>query len=426
MAKHRTPEPIDRKAPCPIMRNCGGCEWLGLPYRKQLNRKHAAMEELYRPLIERFAWPVQVDAVLGMGPSREAGPVTIEDAPLASPRAFRHKAATPFAPGTNGARDEVCCGFFARGTHRIIPCASCAVEAQGSRDTLNDVARLASELGIPAYDEDRRQGQLRHAVLRVGWRTSEAMLTLVTRTRDVPHLDELVDAVIRAHPDLVTIAQNVNPRVTNAILGGETRVLHGEPRMRDRLLDCMFEISPVSFYQVNPQQTEVLYQRAIEEMEIAEGDVVLDTYCGSGTIGIAAAAHARAHGVRMRLVGVERNVEGVRDAARNAQINELESTSEFIARDATEYMQEAAKKNEPIDVLIMDPPRAGSTPQFIEAAVALAPRRIVYISCNPVTQVRDLELFGASGYRVERLTPVDLFPHTAHTEMIATLSRIRP
>lgn len=303
-----------------------------------------------------------------------------------------------------------------------MPCPACPVEAPGARELLNEVARLASDLGIPAYDEDRRQGQLRYAVLRCGWRTNESMLTLVTRTREVPHLDALAQAIAREHPGIVTIAQNVNPRVTNAILGGETRLLHGEPRMHDQLLDCTFEISPVSFYQVNPQQTEVLYQSAIDGMQLREGDTVLDTYCGSGTIGLAAAASARANGAHVRLIGVERNVEGMRDAQRNAQANGLEGMSDFIARDATEYMREAAEQGLNVDVLIMDPPRAGSTPAFVEAATSLKPRRIVYISCNPVTHVRDLELFGEAGYRVDRLTPVDLFPHTTHTEMIATLT----
>lgn len=157
-------------------------------------------------------------------------------------------------------------------------------------------------------------------------------------------------------------------------------------------------------------------------MQLREGDTVLDTYCGSGTIGLAAAASARANGAHVRLIGVERNVEGMRDAQRNAQANGLEGMSDFIARDATEYMREAAEQGLNVDVLIMDPPRAGSTPAFVEAATSLKPRRIVYISCNPVTHVRDLELFGEASYRVDRLTPVDLFPHTTHTEMIATLT----
>lgn len=410
------------------MHACGGCEWLGLPYRKQLARKHAATAELFEPLLEAFSWDVEVAPVLGMGASREDGPVTVDDAPLAAPRMFRHKAATPFAPGRGkDERHVVHSGFFARGTHDIIPCPTCAVEALGTRELLNEVACACERLGIPAYDEDRDTGQIRYAIVRAGWRTDEMMLTLVTRNRSVPHLDKLVEELRAFEPRLVTIAQNVNPRRTNAILGGETHVLWGADRMADRLLECTFEISPTSFYQVNPQQTEVLYRCAIEGMDLQEGDVVLDAYCGSGTIGLSAAAAARTAGRNVKLIGVERNVEGVRDARRNAALNGMGETSpvpaQFIAQDATVYLQQAAANGTHVDVLIMDPPRAGSTPAFLAAAAALAPRRIVYISCNPVTQVRDLELLGEAGYTPQCLTPVDLFPHTSHVEKVAVLTR---
>lgn len=417
-----------REGPCPYMRTCGGCEWLGLPYRKQLARKHAAMTELFAPLIERFGWDAHVEPVLGMGQSREGGPVTVDDAPLASPRAFRHKAASPFAPSKNGG---IQAGFFARGTHAIVPCDACAVEAPGARELLNEVARIAAKLGIPAYDEDKRTGQLRYAVVRAGWRTDDMMLTLVTRSRNVAGLDKLVDGLRAFEPRLVTVAHNINPRVTNAILGGETHVLYGAERMRDQLLDCTFEISPTSFYQVNPQQTEVLYQLAIDGMGLQANDTVLDTYCGSGTIGLCAAASMRGKAGGLHLVGVERNVEGVRDAERNAVINGMagENTDDeqgsvrFVAQDATEYMRGEAAKGTHVDVVIMDPPRAGSTPEFLDAAATLGPRRIVYISCNPATQVRDLEQLGELGYQLERLTPVDLFPHTSHVETVAVLTQ---
>lgn len=417
----------DTGAPCAIMHTCGGCEWLGLPYRKQLARKLNAMKELYAPLITSRAWDVEVSPVIGMGmaghPRSGASEAdTGHGSPAAtaprSPRAFRHKAATPFAPGPG---HRVRCGFFARGTHDIIACPTCVVETTGARETLNDIAAIATELQIPAYDEDRRCGELRYAILRAGWRTGERMVTLVTRTREVPRISDLANRLLELHPEIVTIAHNINPRVTNAILGGETHVIFGRDRMRDALLGCTFEISPTSFYQVNPEQTETLYASAIEAADLHDGDVVLDAYCGSGTIGLCAAASARAEGKDITLIGVERNAEGIRDAKRNAQLNSLEESSHFIARDATEYMLEAARTNTKIDALIMDPPRAGSTPAFIEAAAALAPRTIVYISCNPATQVRDLELFAHKGYAATSLIPVDLFPHTSHTEMIATL-----
>lgn len=389
------------------MRECGGCEWLGLPYRKQLARKQAAMKELFGELLD----PDVIQPIVPMAGTAESPK---------SPRSFRYKAATPFAPGPRG---RVRCGFFARGTHDIVFCPECAVEAPGARHILNEVSRIATRLRIPAYDEDRHQGLLRYAVLRMGWRTNEAMLTLVTRDRHVPRMHELVDTLREVDPRIVTIAQNINPRPGNAILGSETRILFGPPRMRDKLLGCTFEISPTSFYQTNPAQTETLYQLAIDGMELQANDVLLDAYCGSGTIGLCAADTARAASLNIKLLGVERNPEGIRDARRNAQLNNLETTASFITGDATEYLQHVAADGERADVLALDPPRAGSTPEFLAAACAMEPRRIVYISCNPTTQARDLEILAQQDYYTLRLTPVDMFPHTAHVETVAVLER---
>lgn len=397
------------------MRECGGCEHLGLPYRKQLARKQAAMEELFGPLFERTGWDIAIDPVVGMGGTAAAGK-------LPSPRGFRHKATTPFAPGPHG---QVRCGLFARGTHQIIEIPGCPVEAPGAREILTEVARAAEACRVPAYDEDTRRGHLRYAVLRLGWRTDEGLLTVVTAQGDVPRREEFIERLQGISPRLTTIAQNVNPRVTNAILGSETRIWAGAPRMRDRLLGCTFEISPGAFYQTNPDQTETLYRIAIEGMDLQEGDVLLDAYCGSGTIGLCALRDAVDRGVGARLIGVERNAAGIEDARRNAEVNGLAGQASFIAEDATAHLRRAAERSERVDVLALDPPRAGSTPEFLAAAVALAPRRIVYISCNPVTQERDLAELARGGYRLERLTPVDMFPHTAHVETVVLMSRVK-
>lgn len=400
--------------PCPLMRACGGCEWLGLPYRKQLARKQAAMQELFHNILQSPQSDVtQLEPIFGMG--GRAG-----DGKIASPRAFRYKAATPFAPGANG---EVRCGFFARGTHTIVEVPDCIVEAPGAREILNGVARIAQELGIPAYNEDTHQGTLRYAVLRLGWKTNQGALTLVTSCRDVAHMDEFAQRALQLDDRICCVAQNVNPRVTNAILGGETRILAGADRMQDKLLGCVFEISPTAFYQTNPQQTEVLYQLAIDGMALEGGDVLMDAYCGSGTIGLCAAASARQRGVAVSLVGVERNAAGIADANRNAAINNLDDSCEFIVQDATEFMLATARDGQRVDVLSIDPPRAGSTPEFLDAACALAPRRITYISCNPQTQERDLRHLLQKGYRLERLALVDMFPHTTHVETVAVLRR---
>lgn len=401
----------DLTGPCPAMRSCGGCEWLGLPYHKQLARKQSDMQQLFSGLLDEHG--IELDPVLGMGGGAGTGK-------LPAPRGFRHKAATPFAPARGGA---IRSGFFARGTHRIVSVPECAVEVRGARGILDGVARIAEGLGIPAYDEDSRRGILRYAVLRLGWKTDEAMLTVVTSQRDVKLIDEFGAALLELDPRIVCVAQNVNPRATNAILGGETRIIAGAERMRDELLGCTFEISPTAFYQTNPEQTESLYQLAIDGMALADGDVLMDAYCGSGTIGLCALAHAKRHGIEARLLGVERNSVGIADARRNAKINGLSDESEFVSKDATAYIEAAAARGERVDVLSIDPPRAGSTPEFLAAAAALAPRRIVYVSCNPETQERDLRVLSQKGYRLVRLTPVDMFPHTSHVETVAVLVR---
>lgn len=403
---------VDPKSPCSIMKACGGCTALNRPYKKQLAAKQAAMEELFASLCEREG--IAVDPIRGMG-------VTLGDpGKYPAPRGFRHKAATPFAPGKEGA---VRCGFFERGTHKIVAVPECPVEAPGARQILNGIAREAERLHIPAFNEDKHLGLLRYAVVRCGWRTDQVMVTLVTAQRDLPHAQEFFEAVAALNPHIVTVAQNINGRPGNAILGEETRIVYGAECMRDQLLGCEFDISPTAFYQTNPQQTELLYQLAIDGMDLQQGDVLMDAYCGSGTIGLCAAKAAQDKGVGIMLLGVERNHAGIADARRNAELNGLTRSAWFMADDATDYILDAADNNERVDVLSIDPPRAGSTPEFLEAACALKPRRITYISCNPVTQERDLHQLLDGGYRLLKITPVDMFPHTDHTETVAVLSR---
>ena len=403
---------VDPKSPCSIMKACGGCTALNRPYKKQLAAKQAAMEELFASLCERE--DIVVDPIRGMG-------VTLGDpGKYPAPRGFRHKAATPFAPGKEG---TVRCGFFERGTHKIVAVPECPVEAPGARQILNGIAREAERLHIPAFNEDKHLGLLRYAVVRCGWRTDQIMVTLVTAQRDLPHAQEFFEAVAALDPHIVTVAQNINGRPGNAILGEETRIVYGAECMRDQLLGCEFDISPTAFYQTNPQQTELLYQLAIDGMDLRQGDVLMDAYCGSGTIGLCAAKEAQNKGIGIMLLGVERNPAGIADARRNAELNGLARSAWFMSDDATDYILDAADNNERVDVLSIDPPRAGSTPEFLEAACALKPRRITYISCNPVTQERDLHQLLDGGYRLLKITPVDMFPHTDHTETVAVLER---
>ena len=317
-----------RTPTCPIARSCGGCEWLSVPYPIQLKRKQQQVAELLRPLGEKFG--VSVENIRGM---RE-------------PRAFRHKAATPFAPGTRG---RVRSGFYAAGTHRIVACEACLVEDPRARNILNDVARLASRFNVRAYDEDRGRGTLRHAVIRTGYTTDEMLLTLVANGQHLPHEREFISALQKLHPEITGIVLNVNQRRTNAILGRETRVLAGAATIHDKLLNCTFEIGPTSFYQTNPEQTEVLYRLALEGVfgvhEKSNGERlssgssncqtsrdradflsdsplrILDAYCGTGTIGICAAKEASSRGIPVELIGVDQVENNIAMAKRNARAN---------------------------------------------------------------------------------------------------------
>ena len=407
---------------CSIARSCGGCEWLSVPYPIQLKRKQAQVEELLAPLANINN--VTIEPIRGM------------DEPLA----YRHKAATPFAPGKGR---TVRSGFYASGTHKIIASKECLVEDGRARSILNDVAYLAGQFNIHAYQEDRGKGALRHGVVRCGYATDDVMLVLVVNGQHLPHEQEFISALRKAHPELTSIFLNVNQKRTNAILGRETRLLWGSTSMSDKLLDCTFEIGPTSFYQTNPQQTEVLYQLAIDGAlagsELAGTEQasatqtsaaqtsnlrVLDAYCGTGTIGLCLAHAAEAQGINLLLTGVDQVENNIQMARRNARNNKLEA--EFICDDATRYMQALAKDGQNFDVIILDPPRAGSTPAFLKTTAQLAQKKIVYVSCNVVTQARDLKVLLDSGFAIERVTPVDMFPHTKHVECVVILSRKMP
>ena len=405
---------------CSIARSCGGCEWLSVPYPIQLKRKQAQVEELLAPLANSNNVPI--------------ASLRRMDAPLA----YRLNAATPFAPGKGR---TVRSGFYASGTHKIIASKECLVEDGRARAILNDVAYLAGQFNIHAYQEDRGKGALRHGVVRCGYATDDVMLVLVVNGQHLPHEQEFIAALRKAHPELTSIFLNVNQKRTNAILGRETRLLWGSTSMSDKLLGCTFEIGPTSFYQTNPQQTEVLYQLAIDGAlagsELAGTEQasatqtsatqtsklrVLDAYCGTGTIGLCLAHAAEAQGINLSLTGVDQVENNIQMARRNARNNKLEA--EFICDDATRYMQALAKDGQNFDVIILDPPRAGSTPTFLKATAQLAQKKIVYVSCNVVTQARDLKVLLDSGFAIERVTPVDMFPHTKHVESVVVLSRV--
>ncbi len=384
---------------CTTAATCGGCETLAVPYPIQLRRKQDQMRELFTDL-------------LGACSEDTLRPIVGMERPLG----YRNKAATPFAPGPRG---RIRSGFYAKGTHRIISCRQCLVEDPRCRKVLNSFVRTAELAKVSAYDEDKGRGLLRHAVVRAGWKTDELLLTIVANGERLPHERELVKRILHFAPDVTAIALNTNVRKTNAILGPTSRALYGRGVMHDELLGVTFEIGPTSFYQTNPSQTERLYSLAIEGAGLAPGMRVLDAYCGIGTIGLCAAAQVD----DLQVVGVEVGKGAVADARKNARNNALDNRCQFVCADSTVYMNEAAKRREHFDAVIMDPPRAGSTPEFLAGVVSLAPQKVVYVSCNATTQRRDLDALLDGGYCLVSLTPVDMFPHTKHVETVAVLER---
>ena len=331
----------------------------------------------------------------------------------ANPCYYRNKVEAAF--GTDRSL-RVIAGTYEPHSHRIVNIERCLNENQTAAAIIATIKTLLPSFRLSPYDEDARTGFLRHVLVRCGVRTGEVMVVLVTATPQFPSRQNFIRALLSAHPEITTIVQNVNSRRTSVLLGDREQTLYGPGFIRDTLCGMTFRISPRSFYQINPAQTEVLYRRAIEAAGLTGREKVLDAYCGIGTIGMIAAAHAG------EVIGVEQNPAAVRDAIRNAKENGVKNIR-FVAADATAWMQAAAEENLPVDVLLMDPPRSGSTPQFLSAAVKMSPKRIVYISCCPETQARDLPLLQKGGYRVTLLQPVDMFPHTDHIETIAVLER---
>lgn len=413
---------------CPVFGRCGGCSQLDVPYARQL----ATKERQVRALFADLAAPEALLPILGMD----------------DPFHYRNKVASPYAPakgrsakgsgrekaaraprsgkpakgkGREGglSRADILTGMYETGTHRLIPTDACAIENETAKRVTLAIRDIMARWNMEPYDEDAGTGFVRHAVVRVGHTSGEVLVTVVTNGDQFPASKAFCRELARRVPEVTTVVQNVNTRQTNVILGDEERVLYGPGFILDTLCGLTFRISSQSFYQVNATQTEVLYDEAIRMANLTGVETVIDAYCGTGTIGLVAASRGAA-----RVIGVDSVEAAIRDAANNARHNGVEN-AEFVAQDATAFMKELAASEErpqPL-VLLMDPPRAGSTPEFLAGAAALAPERIVYISCNPATQARDVRQLVKSGYEVRAIRPVDMFPHTDHVESIVMLER---
>ncbi|WP_018130814.1 23S rRNA (uracil(1939)-C(5))-methyltransferase RlmD [Effusibacillus pohliae] len=381
--------------PCPLYHRCGGCHLQHMTYEAQLAHKRQTV----------------VDALTRIGKLED---VTVHPTlGMDEPWRYRNKSQVPVGL-VNG---KIVAGFYAPGTHEIIDMEGCPIQHPYSDEIVNTVKRALADLGIPPYDETGHKGLVRHIVARVGYATGETMVVLVTNGRNIPRVDELIRRLRNEIPHVVSIVQNVNTAVTNVIFGPHTITLWGKDGIEDRIGDVRFFISARSFFQVNPIQTQVLYDKALEYAQLTGRETVVDAYCGIGTISLFLARRAK------RVIGVEVVEEAIEDAQRNAELNGI-MNAEFLAGEAEQVIPQLyAERGLRADVVVVDPPRKGCDEKLLQTIVDMQPQRVVYVSCNPSTLARDLRFLEDRGYETQEVQPVDMFPHTFHVECCSLLVR---
>lgn len=377
---------------CPVYKKCGGCQYQGVPYPEQLKKK----EKQVRSLLSSFC---TVHPIIGME----------------NPYHYRNKVHAVFDRDRKG---NPISGVYQMGTHNVVPVEHCMIEDQKADEIIGTIRGMLRSFKIRTYDEDTGYGLLRHVLIRRGFASGEIMVVLVTASPVFPSRNNFVKALRKAHPEITTIVQNINGRGTSMVLGERENVLYGRGYIEDILCGCTFRISSKSFYQVNPVQTEKLYGKAIALAGLTGKETVLDAYCGIGTIGIIAAKQAK------QVIGVELNKDAVRDAITNAKKNKIDNIR-FYQADAGKFMVDLVAQGVRPDVVFMDPPRSGSDETFLRCLVKAAPKRVVYVSCNPETLVRDLKYLIKHGYAAKGAWPVDLFGFTQHTEICMELRRVK-
>ncbi len=373
---------------CKHAKKCGGCQLLNLLYKEQLRHKQVKTIRL----LGKFC---HVEDIIGME----------------NPYNYRNKAQYAFGRDRNG---KTIAGVYQSSTHRIVDIESCMLTDPKADEIANTVKKLLKSFKLKPYDEKTRDGFLRHVLVKTAFKSGEVMVVLVTATPQFPSKRSFINALVGRHPEITTIVQNVNNRFTSMVLGDKSEVLYGDGKITEELCGLKFRISPKAFYQINPTQTEILYNKALEYADFKGNEKIIDAYCGTGTIGLIASKNVKS------VLGVEINKDAVRDAKENARLNGIENIK-FFSADAGKFMIDLAHSNEKIDAVIMDPARAGSDIPFLSSLVKLSPEKVVYVSCNPETLARDLLYLCKNGYKVKKIQPVDMFPHTDHVECVVSL-----
>lgn len=397
-------------AVCPYAKKCGGCDYQGMSYEQQLQEKQTYV----RKNIGDYC---KVLPIIGMeNPYHYRNKV---HAVFDVERRGKHANGGRRTAGNGHAKAApggVISGVYKAGTHEVINIDSCEIEDELSSAIIRDIRGLLHSFKIKTYDEDTGYGLLRHVLVRRGFHSGEVMVVLVLGSPILPSKNNFVKALRKLHPEITTVVVNINDKQTSMVLGEKETVIYGKGYIEDTLCGCTFRISPKSFYQVNPVQTEILYNKAITYAGLTGKEKVIDAYCGTGTIGLIAASKAK------EVIGVELNRDAVKDAVINAKRNNIKN-EQFYNADAGKFMVELAEQNKKVDVVFMDPPRAGSDEAFLSSVVKLAPKKVVYVSCNPETLARDLKYLTRHGYQAVECQPCDMFPFTKHVETVVLLSK---
>lgn len=378
---------------CGLYYDCGGCQLQHLSYEAQLRAKRQQVIDA----LERIGGQKNLPVLPTLG--------------MENPWNYRNKMQFPVGKDKN----KIILGCFARGSHRIIDTENCYIQKELNNDIANAAREVIQKLGISIYDEDRHTGVLRHIVGRVG-KSGDCMLIFVTATKELRRSKEMINLLRKRLPKLVSVQQNIQTYRNNVIMGRETNLLWGKPAIKDSLGALTFHISPRSFFQVNTAQAEVLYKKALEFASLTGRETVIDAYCGTGTITLFLAQRAR------KVYGIEIVKPSITDAQKNARDNNIKN-AEFIVGDATIVMPQLYKKGIRADIVVVDPPRAGCTPEVLKTFANMHPQRIVYVSCSPATLARDIAILNKYNYHAKKVQPVDMFPMTSHVESVCLLSK---
>lgn len=374
---------------CPFAYVCGGCDLQELSYKDQLEYKQIKTEQL-------LGVYGKVNPIIGMK----------------EPTYYRNKVHATFA-NDNG---KVISGMYERDSHKVVNISNCMIQDERANSIIKTITEMLQKSRIEIFNEDTGEGLFRHVLIRTAHKTGEILVVFVVASSFFPSRNKFVKELMKKHPEITTIVQNINNRDTSVVLGFEERTLRGKGFIEDQLCGLRFRISPQSFYQINSMQTKTLYEKAMELADIQEDEIVFDAYSGIGTIGIIASKYAK------EVIGVEINGQAVYDSIKNSRRNKV-NNARFYKGDAGDFMRKMADENKSIDTVFLDPPREGSDEKFLSSLLRIMPNKIVYISCNPETQAEDIRYLAERKYRVKEIQPIDMFPHTTHVECVALIQR---